>query len=217
MTEVHDSTTTGATPEPAPTPAFAYGDGGADVGGEDEPEFRPRPRRRAHALTFALGGSLLIAAGFFGGVLLQKHEDHGSTSAASARNALAGRFAGLTGGATGATGTTLAGGTGGGGAATGGGGGRGFGGFGGGGGAGGAGAVTGTVKLVDGTNVYVTDTGGNVVKIATGPSSQLTKTDPATTKDVAPGDVVIVRGTPNSDGSYTAQTLVISSAAALGG
>jgi hypothetical protein len=173
---------------------------------DDEPEFRPRPRRRARALTFALGGALLIAAGFLGGVLLQKHEDHGSTSAASARNALAGRFAGA---GTGATGTTVAGGTGGGG-------GRGFGGFGGG-GAGGAGAVTGTVKLVDGTNVYVTDTSGNVVKIATGPTSQLTKTDPATTKDVAPGDVVIVRGTPNSDGSYTAQTLVISSAAALGG
>ena len=94
--------------------------------------------------------------------------------------------------------------------AVGGGGGRGFGGFGGGGA--GGGAVTGTVKLVDGTNVYVTDTSGNVVKVDERPSSQLTKTDPATTKDVAPGDVVIVRGTPNSDGSYTAQTLVISSA-----
>jgi hypothetical protein len=188
MTEIHDS-----------------------VDGDDEPEFRPRPRRRAHALTFALGGAFLIAAGFLGGVLLQKHEDHGSTSAASSRSALAGRFAGA---GTGATGTTVAGGTVGGG--TGGGVGRGFGGLGGGGG-GGGGAVTGTVKLVDGTNVYVTDTNGNVVKIATGPSSQLSKTDPATTKDVAPGDVVIVRGTPNSDGSYTAQTLVISSAAALGG
>jgi hypothetical protein len=211
MTEVHDSTTPGATPvpDPTPTPAFAYGDDGADGDGDEEPEFRPRPRRRAHALTFALGGALLIAAGFFGGVLLQKHEDHGSTSAASGRSALAARFAGLAGG-TGATGTSGAGGS-----AAGGGGGRGFGGFGG--GAGGAGAVTGTVKLVDGTNVYVTDTSGNVVKIATGPSSQLTKTDPATAKDVAPGDVVIVRGTPNSDGSYTAQTLVISSAATIGG
>ena len=210
MTEVHDSTTAGATPEPAPTPAFAYGDGGADVDGDDEPEFHPRPRRRAHTLTFALGGALLVAAGFLGGVLLQKHEDHGSTSAASGRGALAARFAGLTSGAgTGATGTTVAGGAGGGG------GGRGFGGFGG--GAGGGGAVTGTVKLVDGSNVYVTDTSGNVVKIATGPSSQLTKTDPATVKDVAPGDIVIMRGTLNSDGSYTAQTLVISSAASLGG
>ena len=89
-------------------------------------------------------------------------------------------------------------------------------GFGGGGGAGG-GAVTGTVKLVDGKNVYVTDTSGNVVKVATVGSSQLTKTDPATTKDVAPGDVVIVRGTQNSDGSYTASTLVIASASALSG
>jgi len=74
----------------------------------------------------------------------------------------------------------------------GGGGGR-FGGFGGGGfggGAGGGSAVAGTVKLVDGTNVYVTDTNGNVVKVTTNGSSQLTKTDPATTKDVAPGDVV---------------------------
>jgi hypothetical protein len=195
MTEVHDSTT---------------------AGDDEEPEFRPRPRRRAHALTFVLGAALLVAAGFFGGVLLQKHEDHGNTSAASGRGTLASRFAGLNGGTgTGATGTTVAGGTAAGGGAGGGGGGRGFGGFGG--GAGGGGAVTGTVELVDGSNVYVTDTSGNVVKIATGPSSQLTKTDPATTKDVAPGDVVIVRGTPNSDGSYTAQTLVISSASALGG
>lgn len=39
--------------------------------------------------------------------------------------------------------------------------------------------------------MYVTDTNGNVVKVETGWGSQLTKTDPATTKDVAPGDVVI--------------------------
>ncbi len=139
--------------------------------------------------------------------MLQKHEDHGSTSATSTRGAAA-RFAGLGG----TTGSTVAGGA----AATGTGGGRGgFGGFGGGGA--GGGAVTGTVKLVDGKNVYVTDTSGNVVKVATGAGSQLTKTDPASTSDIAPGDVVIVRGTQNTDGSYTAQSLVISSATALGG
>ena len=176
------------------TPAPPYDDG------EDEPEFRPRPRRRAHALTFVLAGALLVAAGFFGGVLVQKHEDHGS-SAASGTTARARAFAA----GIGATGT---GGIGGAAPRTGG--------FNlGGGGAGGA--VTGTVKLVDGKNVYVTDTAGNVVKIATSGTSQLTKTDPATTKDVAPGDLVIVRGTQNSDGSYTASTLVISSASALGG
>lgn len=188
---------------------------------DDEPEFRPRARRRAHALTYALGVALLIGAGFLGGVLLQKHEDKGSTSVAAGRGAAAARFAGL---ATGGTATTVAGGgsaagAGAGTGAGGAGGGRGAGGFGafGGGGAAGGGAVTGTVKLVDGTNVYVTDTAGNVVKVATTASSQLTKTVPATTKDVAPGDVVIVRGSQNSDGSYTAQSLVISSAGVLGG
>ena len=176
------------------------------VDGDDEPAFRPRPRRRAHLLTFVLAGALLVGAGFYGGVLLQKHEDHGSTSASAALSGRAARFA-AGGGATGASGTSGATGTGG----AGGGGGR-FGGFGGGGfggGAGGGSAVAGTVKLVDGTNVYVTDTNGNVVKVTTNGSSQLTKTDPATTKDVAPGDVVTVRGTQNSDGSYAATSVVI--------
>ena len=166
--------------------------------GDDEPEFQPRPRRRAHALTFALAGALLIAAGFYGGVLVQKHQDRGTSSASNARARTFPAAAGATGG----TGT---------GAARG----AGFGGFGGGGA--GGGAVTGTVKFVDGKNVYVTDTSGNIVKVATVASSQLTKTDPATTKDVAPGDVVLVRGPQNTDGSYTAQSFVISSAAAISG
>jgi hypothetical protein len=168
-----------------------------DVDGDDEPEFRPRPRRRAHALTFVLGAALLVAAGFYGGVLVQKHQ--GGTSNASA-STLAGRFGAGAGGA--ATGATGAAGTGGGGARFGG-------------GAGGAGGgVAGTVKFVDGANVYVTDTNGNVVKVTTSGSSQLSKTDPATLKDVAPGDVVIVRGTQNSNGSYTATSVVISPASA---
>jgi hypothetical protein len=169
--------------------------------GDDEPEFRPRPRRRAHVLTFVLAGAVLVASGFYGGVLVQKHEDRGSSSATGAA-ARARAFAAAA-GTTGAEGT---------GARNGG---AGLGGFGGGGA--GGGAVTGTVKLVDGKNVYVTDTSGNVVKVATSGSSELTKTVAATTKDVAPGDVVIVRGTQNSDGSYTASTLVVSSAGALGG
>jgi hypothetical protein len=183
-------------------PAPPYDDG------SDEPEFRPRPRRRAHVLTFVLAAALLVGAGFYGGVLLQKHEDHGSTSASGGGSGRASRFA-AAGGASGASGASGA--TGASGAAGGGGGrfggGAGFGGFGG--GAGGGSAVAGTVKLVDGTNVYVTDTSGNVVKVTTNGSSQLTKTDPATIKDVAPGDVVTVRGSQNSDGSYTATSLIL--------
>jgi hypothetical protein len=159
-----------------------------DDGDDEEPEFRPRARRRAHALTFVLAAALLVAAGFYGGVLVQKHQGGSSNASASA---FASRF-GAAGGATGATGA---------------GGAR----FGGGGGGGG---VAGTVKFVDGANVYVTDTNGNVVKVTTSASSQLSKTDPATLKDVAPGDVVIVRGTQNTNGSYTATSLVLSPASA---
>ncbi len=173
---------------------------------DEEPEFTPRPRRRAHALTFVLAGALLIAAGFLGGVLLQKHEDHGSSSStASTAAARRSAFAGTGATGTGATGT---GGTGTAGAGAGSaGGGRGFGGFGGGGA--GGGGVTGTVKLVDGKNVYVTDTNGNVTKVATNAGSTLTKTDSAKVADIAPGDVVIVQGTQNSDGSFTATSLLI--------
>ena len=171
-----------------------------DVDGDDEPEFRPRPRRRAHALTFVLGAALLVAAGFYGGVLVQKHQ--GGSSSASA-STLAGRFGAGAGGATGASGARGAGG-----------GGARFGGAAGGAGGGGGGGLAGTVKFVDGANVYVTDSNGNVVKVTTSGSSQLSKTDPATLKDVAPGEVVIVRGTQNTNGSYTATSLVLSPASA---
>jgi hypothetical protein len=161
---------------------------------DEEPAFQPRPRRRAHALTYVLAGAALVAAGFLGGVLVQQHQDHGSTNTAASARA-ASRFA--AGGAT--TGSGGTGSTGAGGARAGG---NGFGG-----GFGGNG-VAGTVKLVDGNNIYVTDTSGNIVKVKTTKSSQVSRTVGATTKDLAPGDAVIVRGTQNPDGSYAATTVV---------
>jgi hypothetical protein len=74
---------------------------------DEEPAFRPRPRRRAHALTFALAGVAILAAGFLVGVLVQKHDDHGrianaATTGASGRGgrnfANGGRFNGGSGG-----------------------------------------------------------------------------------------------------------------------
>jgi hypothetical protein len=152
----------------------------------DEPDFTPRARRRAHRLTYVLGGLALVAIGTLGGIAIQKHEDHGSTTTASATGAGAGTFAGrgAGGGAPGA-----------------------------GGGAGGAGATVGTVKLIDGNNMYVTETNGTVVKVAINAASQLTKTDPATIKDITPGETVIVRGATATDGSVTATAVTASPAA----
>jgi hypothetical protein len=75
------------------------------------------------------------------------------------------------------------------------------------GGAGFAGATVGQVKLVDGSIIYVTDTSGNTVTVKTTDSSKFTKQTPVGLKDVQPGDAVIVRGAPQSDGSISAATL----------
>jgi len=85
--------------------------------------------------------------------------------------------------------------------------GRGRGGGAGFGGAGFAGATVGQVKLVDGSIIYVTDTSGNTVTVKTTDSSKFTKQTPVGLKDVQPGDAVIVRGAPQSDGSISAATL----------
>ena len=131
-------------------PAPPYDDG------YEEPEFRPRPAGDAHALTFVLAGAFLVGAG-----LLRRRAraeapgQRGSTG--TRRRATAAPCAFATGGSHGyavvrrgaasAAGASAAAGPGGG------------------------GAVTGTVKLVDGKNVYVTDTSGNVVKVETGAGS----------------------------------------------
>jgi hypothetical protein len=170
-------------------PAPPYDDDG------DEPEFRPRPRRRAHMLTYVLAGAMLVAAGFVVGVVVQKHQGSSNSSSNSGAAAAAARFRGAAG-------------------ATGGGRGGAAGNFGGGAG----GGTFGTVKLVDGKNVYVTDAQGNTVKVVTSDSSTITKTDPSKLAAIAPGDTVIVRGTASPDGSVvTATSLTDQGTTGLGG
>jgi len=163
--------------------------------GYDEPEFVPRPRRRAEPLTYVLAAAMLIGAGFLGGVLLQKHEDKGTSSASSnaaARSTFANRT-GATGTGTGATG-----------------GGTGRGGFGG-------GAVTGTVKFVDPNgSIYVTEASGNIVKVTTSDTSSISKLASAGTTQIAPGDTLIVRGTTQSNGDVSATSVIDTPAGSSG-
>lgn len=149
-------------------------------------ELLARRRKKLPALTAALALAVAIALGVIGGVEAQKH--WGASSAATT-----GRPAGFAGfaGRGGAPG-----------------GGGGFAGFGGGGGAGG-GATTGTVTLIKGSTLYVTDASGNTVLVHTTAQSSVKKTVSATTKTVHPGDSVSVTGTQNKDGSYSAQAITI--------
>jgi outer membrane murein-binding lipoprotein Lpp len=149
-----------------------------------------RRRRRTPLVTLALAAAVTAGVAFFGGVEIQKH--YGTASAASSGNssfaALASRFAAGRGAATG-TGRTGTGGAS-------------F--FGGGAG----GAVIGTVTLIKGNDIYVTDTSGTTTIVHAG-SATVTKSVTGSLKSINPGDAVTVVGTQGSNGSTTARSITV--------
>jgi hypothetical protein len=157
---------------------------------DDLPSASRRRRSRMKPLTVVLLLALAASVGFFGGVRLQK----------SRTAQAAGRLAGFQGG-----------GTGGGGFRAGGGAGFGQGGFGQGagnqGGVGGSAPVAGNVKLVDGNNIYVTDSGGNITKVTTTSGTNFSKLGAGALGDIKPGDRVLVQGSPNPDGTVPATSV----------
>jgi hypothetical protein len=146
-------------------------------------ELLARRRRKLPAVTAALALAVAVAGGLVGGVEAQKHWGASSSPAATGR---AGGFAGF---------AARAGGAGG------------FPGFGGAGG--GGGATSGTVTLIKGSTLYVTDASGNTVLVHTTAQSPVKQTVSSTTKAIHPGDSVTVTGTQNKDGSYSAQAITI--------
>jgi hypothetical protein len=161
-----------------------------------------RPRARIPSLTLLLILLLVAGGGFIGGELVGKH-NAGSGSGLSA-SALRSAFAGRT-GATGSTGT----GTGGSGFTRG----SGFTG----GGFGSGNATIGSVKLVDGSTLYVETTSGSIVQVSTSPSTKITISSTGTIKNLQPGDEVIVAGTKNSSGTVAATSISQSSLGSTGG
>jgi hypothetical protein len=149
-------------------------------------ELLARRRKKLPALTAALALAVAIAGGVLGGVEAQKHWG-ASSAAANPAAGFAARFGARPGGGAG-----------------------GFPGAGGFAGAGGAGGGTnGTVTLIKGSTLYVTDASGNTVLVHTTAGSAVQKTVSGTLKTVHPGDSVTVTGSQNKDGSYSAQKITI--------
>ncbi|MEV6005941.1 hypothetical protein AB0M29_03975 [Streptomyces sp. NPDC051976] len=160
-------------------------------------ELAAPPRRKLPWLTLLLSAGVVAAAAFAGGALVEKNHLQSSPTASR------GTFGGGTGGgtrtgATGGTGTARTGGTGLPGAT---------GGAGGTGGNGGSGVTIGTIKLVDGNTIYVTDAQGNIVKVTTGGSTKVTESKSGKVSDLQPGQSVTVRGSQNSSGDVAATTV----------
>jgi hypothetical protein len=76
-------------------------------------------------------------------------------------------------------------------------------------------AASGTVKVIDGNAIYVSQPDGTTKKVVANDSTRYTRTEPGTLRDVQPGDKVSVEGTPAPDGSVSA-TRVSDSASTLG-
>jgi collagen type I/II/III/V/XI/XXIV/XXVII alpha len=177
-------------------------------------ELPGRPvRKRMGPFTIGMIVLLLMVGSFFGGVRLEKSKVKGSAGSgggAPALAALVARAAAARGGAatgtgatgTGATGATATGATGAG--ASGAGGASSL--FGG--GAGGArSGITGTITLIDGSNVYITETTGTIVKVATNPGTTFSITSTGTVANLHPGDEVRATGPTGADGTVTGVTI----------
>jgi len=132
--------------------------------------------------TRALLALVVLGAVFLAGALVERTVHKSSSSSASGLGALAAQFRNRPGGqgATGSTGSS--------------------------GGGLGNGTTLGTIKLVDGKNVYVQDFSGNVVKVTTNASTTINLTTKAKVSQLKPGTSVIVQGTSN--GTATAATSI---------
>jgi len=171
---------------PAPEPGTDQEYDDFDDGFDDAP-----PGRRLPRVTLLLLAALLVAAGFAGGILVQKHA--APATAATGVPSFGGGFptGGFPAGGAGQGAST--------GAATG----------------TGTGSssttdspvVIGTVVGVDGTTVIVKDLGGTQHKVTTTPSTTVSETKTLPTNQLKAGQSVVVNGSKKSDGTITATSV----------
>jgi hypothetical protein len=177
-----------------------------------------RPRRKfLNAKTAALIAVITAAAGFYGGIRVEKGQVSSSSAAsgvASRFSALASRFsaagaggAASTAGASGAAGTRGAAGASGaagptssaGAAADAGGFAARFG--------GGGNASIGTISSISGNTLYLSTTGGNTVKVTLSSATTISKNETVGKSKVRPGDTVTVSGLKKSNGTIVATSV----------
>jgi hypothetical protein len=70
------------------------------------------------------------------------------------------------------------------------------------------------VKLIDGANVYVQTSAGDVVNIATTPTTPIEITTSGSLSDLQVGDTLSVAGTAGADGTVAATSISRTAAAA---
>jgi len=75
-----------------------------------------------------------------------------------------------------------------------------------------AGATTGTVTVIDGSTLYITNAAGNIVKVTLTPSTTITRDATATAADLRPGDTVVIEGATAKNGTVAASSIAATAA-----
>ena len=155
-------------------------------------------RRKLPVLTLCLALAAAAGAGFFAGVRVEKAQVKPTSSAANTAASLAAALRQGSGANTSSTSAGNARNTGGSataaptaGAAD----------------TSGVANIVGTVAVVQGDTLYVTEASGDTVKVTTSDGTTVTKTVTGAVKDLAPGEAVVVRGVQSGEGVYAAQSV----------
>jgi hypothetical protein len=141
----------------------------------------PPPRRKLPKLTLSLAGVVLLMAGFLIGI--QADKTWGSGGKSSAASSLSSLLSAARSGRSGAGSR-----------------------FGGPGGTSGGG-TTGTIKLVDGSTIYVQESNGTVLIVDTNTNTKISIAKSGTTSDLKAGQTVTIEGTSGSNGTMTATSV----------
>jgi len=195
MTEGDDTAVTSARPRPAVSESADP----TEMDGLDWPAQTAKTTLRFSKSTAILGALVLLAAGFWGGITLEK--DEGSSGSGSGFAGLASAFAGAR-GAAGSGGSassfrslfSRA----------------------------SANETVGTVTDVIGKTVYVTSTSGSLIKVTLASSTVITRNAKTSLSDLKVGDTVIASGVKAGNGQLTASSISataagVSSGGGLGG
>jgi hypothetical protein len=137
------------------------------------------PRRHTPRLTLGLAGLVLVAGGFVGGVQVEKSHNHGGGSGTTGRSGFARRGTGFGARGTGGSGGGLAGG----------------------------GIAVGTVKLVDGSTIYLQEANGQIATVTTSRSTTVSVSHSGTVSQLTPGSTVVVSGSPGANGTLQANSI----------
>jgi hypothetical protein len=152
-----------------------------------------RPRRRLLTpIPLVMIGVLLTAAGFIGGVLVEKGQGTSGSSSGAASSSFASRLATLRGALGAGAGSAGAGGPSGAGAGQ---------------------PVSGQVAYLSGGTLYLTSSEGNTIRVLTSRATSVSKTVTASVKGIHPGETVTVTGRAGGNGALSAESIRVGAGA----